>query len=381
VSSVIVQRINEIAQNLSRYHHILKSKWLEGKQNRRADHLVHTLVTVMLPSYMIHHVRQELGFEGLNLAEKHRKELLVRTLEINTVNIHDLGGDQFAVQSVTNSSCIYSVNLSTQSCDCADWPRVLLCKHVTAAAHFFGNGDLQIESKVSKPTPPIREGSAGVPATEATATSILENVIAVSKALLSHSELPSPETVQSLQMVESHLTAIVHYSTSSESPLPDKEAIPPNQGTWIDTAEQMGAKQRQKKPCPAATSLPEPSATQHIRELNRKKACVKITDPYSSRVSSGRDAAPDAQTTAQNLEVRAAAANGMVLPQPRKRGRKRVGASALSAHPPSSAPPSSAPPSLPTPAWYPNPAAYHPGMYTHTPYLYWPYSQPHLPPS
>jgi hypothetical protein len=123
VNSVIIQRINEIAQNLSRYHHILKSKWLEGKQNHCADHLVHTLVTVMLPSYVIHHVCQELGFEGLNLAEKHCKELLVRTLEINTANIHDLGGDQFAMQSVTNSSCIYSVNLSTQSCDCPD----LLC--------------------------------------------------------------------------------------------------------------------------------------------------------------------------------------------------------------------------------------------------------------
>jgi hypothetical protein len=287
VSSVIVRRINEIAQNLSRYHHILKSKWLEGKRNRHADHLVHTLVTVMLPSYAIHHVRQELGFEGLNLAKKRCKELLVQTPEINATNIRDLGGNQFAVQSVTNSSCIYSVNLSTQSCDCPDWPRVLLCKHVTAAAHFFGNGDLQIESKVSKPAPPIREGSAGAPATEATASLILENVIAVSKALLSHGELSSPETVQSLQMVESHLTAIVHYSTSSESPLPDKEAIPPNQGTWIDTMERIGTKQRRKKPRPAATSLPEPSATQCIGELNRKKAHVKITDTYSGGVSSG----------------------------------------------------------------------------------------------
>ncbi|KAH8989995.1 hypothetical protein EDB92DRAFT_1799374, partial [Lactarius akahatsu] len=52
------------------YHHILKSKWLEGKQNQRVDHLVHTLVMIMLPLYAIQHVCQELGFEGLNLAGK-----------------------------------------------------------------------------------------------------------------------------------------------------------------------------------------------------------------------------------------------------------------------------------------------------------------------
>jgi hypothetical protein len=205
---------------------------------------------------------------------------------MNAACIHDLGNDKFTVQSVTNSLHIYTVNLGTQSCDCPDWPRVRLCKHVTTVAHFFG-GDQQIEVKVPNPAPPIWEGSAGPPATEAKATSILENVIAVSKALLSHGELSSPETVQSLQMVESHLTAIVHCSTSSESPLPDKEVIPPNQGTWTKTVEQMGAKRQRRRPRPATTSPPEPSATEHIGELNCKKARVKITDPYSGGVSSG----------------------------------------------------------------------------------------------
>ncbi|KAH8982581.1 hypothetical protein EDB92DRAFT_1804429, partial [Lactarius akahatsu] len=58
------------------YHHILKSKWLEGKWNQHVDHLVHTLVMIMLPSYVIQHVHQELGFEGLNLASKRHTEIL-----------------------------------------------------------------------------------------------------------------------------------------------------------------------------------------------------------------------------------------------------------------------------------------------------------------
>ena len=89
------------------YHHILKSKWLEGKRNRRVDHLVHTLVTIMLPSYAIQHVRQELGFEGLNLAGKRRKEILARTPEIDAKAICDLGDDQFNIQSITHSSHTY----------------------------------------------------------------------------------------------------------------------------------------------------------------------------------------------------------------------------------------------------------------------------------
>jgi hypothetical protein len=150
----------------------------------------------MLPSYAIQHVRQELGFEGLNLAGKRRKEILARTPEIKAGLICRLGDNQFNVQSVTNSTRIYLVNLGTQSCDCPDWPRARLCKHVSAVAHFFGNGDHQIEVVVPR-AQPIREGSAGAQSL-ASATSILENVIAISRALLSDASdvaLSSPKTV------------------------------------------------------------------------------------------------------------------------------------------------------------------------------------------
>ena len=305
---------------------MLKSRWLEGKQNHQVDHLIHTLVTMLLPSYTIHHIHQELGFEGLNLANKQCKELLMQTPEMNTTCVHDLGDNKFTVQSVTNPSQIYAVNLSTQPCNCPDWPRVQLCKHVTTVVHFFRDGDLQIALKAALP---IQEGSAGPWATETT-TSILENVIAISKALLNHGKLSSHETTQSLQMVELHLTAIAHCSHPSESPLPDKEDIPPNESTRMKTAKQMGAKQQWRKPHPATTSPLEPLAMHQIGELIHKKAPVKITDPCSSGVSSSQDALPDAQTMAQNTEACAAAANGMVLPQPQKCGCKCAGTSALS---------------------------------------------------
>ncbi len=351
---------------------------------------------------------------------------------MNAESICDLGDDRFYVQSVTHSSRRYLVGLGTQSCDCADWPRVRLCKHVTAVAHFFGNGDQQmgaVVDTVPETAQPIWESSVG-DQSDMSAESILENVIAVSRELLNDGAPSSPETVRNLQMVETHLTAVVHNSCSSESPLPEKDAIPPNQGTWTKTAERMGAKRQRRRPRPTIASSPEPPATERIGGLNRKKPRVKITDPYSGGLSSGRDAAPDARTAAQNAEARtrAAAANGgLPLSQPPKRGRKRTGTLALSAPPPSapvawytvhalpgtqpaahnagaptssaavenppSQPPqpsyvhagtSSAPPLSTPPAWCPVPALYPPGMYPHAPYnsvypVYWPYG--YSPPS
>jgi hypothetical protein len=202
----------------------------------------------MLLSYAIQYVHQKLKFEGLNLADKHYRDLLVQTPEIQDLCINNLGDDQFCIQSAMDKSHIYiSVNLSTQSCDCPDWPQVQLCKHVTAIAHLFRNSDQQIDMELPKPTKPIQDGSLAVCTAEASTASIMESIIAISRALLSDGEL-LPETVCSLQMVESHLAAIVHishYPPESVSSLPDKETILPNQGNWNVTAEQMGVTMQQ----------------------------------------------------------------------------------------------------------------------------------------
>ena len=76
---------------------------------------------------------------------------------------------------------------------------------------------------------------------DTTAASILENVLSVSKEFLSNSVPSSLGTVSSLHLVEAHLSVVVQSSCSSESLLPDKEVIPPNQHTWTKTAQQMGA--------------------------------------------------------------------------------------------------------------------------------------------
>ncbi|KAH9163394.1 hypothetical protein EDB89DRAFT_1912718 [Lactarius sanguifluus] len=203
-------------------------------------------------------------------------------------------------------------------------------------------------------------------------------MISVSREYLSDGPPSSPGTVRSLRLLKTHLTAVIQNSHASQSPLPDRESLLPNQRTWTETAERMGAKRR-KRPHHTDSS-PTAPATERIGKLNRKQPRVKNTDPYSGGLRSGKDAAPDAQTAAQNADARARASVGEPLPsQPSKRRRKRA-----STPPP---PPSSAPapgPSAPF-AWYPTYTAYPAGTHSQVPYhatpMYWPYapSQPYHP--
>lgn len=364
-----------------RYHHQLKSKWLGGKRNQRIDHLIHALIADILPDYVARYDSQMLGFKGPDLAEKRREQIRVRAPEMNAVSIHDLGGggDRFSVESAMDSTRRYLVDLGKESCDCPDWPKVRLCKHIAAVDHFYGHNYKRIGAaevplpKTPPPNPPNQEASDTRGDAGAATASILQNVITVSRDALNDGVPSSTETVRSLRVVEAHLTAVVRSTRSTESPLPDKEELPPNQrgSMWADTAKRMGATRRQKRPQP---STPEPPATARIGELNRKRARVKFTDPYSGGVSSGRAAAPDARSAAKNTETRTravAAANGACVPQPQNTLLPSV-------HPPPSAlPPApwyTPPPSAPT-AWGPIPARLPP-TYPYWPHTYFPPSRP-----
>jgi hypothetical protein len=68
----------------------LKDYWLDGKWNRRVDHLIHALVKDMLPTYQDCHKRQMLGMQGPNLAEKRQKEILARAPETPLEQIKDI---------------------------------------------------------------------------------------------------------------------------------------------------------------------------------------------------------------------------------------------------------------------------------------------------
>src|SRR5260370_24540574 len=123
------------------YHHVLKSIWLEGKRNRRVDHLIHTVVIQYFPHLEIRHKRQERGMEGADLAETQRRQILTRAPETPLENIQKNDDLHFDVQS-SNSNKIYKVNLGTTSYDCSDFPRIRMCTHIAAVRHFFWGAEL-----------------------------------------------------------------------------------------------------------------------------------------------------------------------------------------------------------------------------------------------
>ena len=95
----------------------------------------------MLPHYITRCHSQDLGFKGPNLAEKRCEQIRVQAAEMNAECIHKLGGNRFDVESATDSTRRYLVDLSNKSCNCPDWPRVSLCKHISAVELYFGNND------------------------------------------------------------------------------------------------------------------------------------------------------------------------------------------------------------------------------------------------
>jgi hypothetical protein len=311
----------------------------------------------------------------------------VHAPEISDDSIQCLGNGCFYVRSAADLAKMYLVDLSQDctsdmsknnlidygkdSCDCPDWPRVWLCKHIAAIAHFRVSETNQ--PNAPNPVPQVHECSHGDKSlpSSTSVVPILENMISVSRDFLSDGPPSSPGTVRSLRLVELHLTAVIQHSQSAQSPLPDRESLLPNQRTWTQTAERMGEKHR-KRPRPTNTS-PIAPATKRIGPLNRKQPCVKNTDPYSGGLRSGKDATHDAQTASQNAEACAG-------PPPPKRRHKRAGTPLL---PPASAPPT-APfaftPSASAPAWYSTQPVYHAGAFPYAPVpVFWPYG--HLPPS
>ncbi|KAJ7590257.1 hypothetical protein C8J56DRAFT_750817, partial [Mycena floridula] len=57
------------------WHHLLKSKFLEGKQNRRLDHLIYILVQDTIPYFIQRHYRQLSGWDGVNCEFQKRREI------------------------------------------------------------------------------------------------------------------------------------------------------------------------------------------------------------------------------------------------------------------------------------------------------------------
>ncbi|KAJ7832372.1 hypothetical protein B0H13DRAFT_1654230 [Mycena leptocephala] len=119
------------------WHHVLKDKFLHGKRNRRLDHLINTLLHAVLPYYSLKQRRQDLGFEGPNVEVRKRQDIKKRSATYTRENIEVLGDGQYLVQSQSDPSKMYEVDIETYTCDCLDYPLISYCKHISAVQSLF----------------------------------------------------------------------------------------------------------------------------------------------------------------------------------------------------------------------------------------------------
>jgi hypothetical protein len=115
-----------------RYHHVLKSHWLDGKQNCCIDHLLYILVVQMNQYYLNQHERQIIRFKGLDLAGDQRQEILMSTRNISWDSVLQFNHTQFHVASQSCSGTFHSRDLNLITCNCQDFPRIQFYKHIAA---------------------------------------------------------------------------------------------------------------------------------------------------------------------------------------------------------------------------------------------------------
>ncbi|KAJ7623732.1 hypothetical protein FB45DRAFT_1061608 [Roridomyces roridus] len=114
------------------WHHVLKGKFLENRRNRRIDTLLHVLTTSVVKYYELRQRRCLFGFEGKNLEEKKRDEIIKQSQIFASADFKRVGA-LYAVTSKNNASKVYHVDLRTLKCTCPAFPAVSYCKHLCAA--------------------------------------------------------------------------------------------------------------------------------------------------------------------------------------------------------------------------------------------------------
>jgi hypothetical protein len=314
--------------------------------------------------------------EGPNLAEKRRRQILTRAPETPVEKIQKIDDSHFEVQS-SDSNKSYHIDLDTTTCNCSDFPRIRLCKHIAAVVHFFGGADLGPRppdndnagaSESVAPKSPVQQNGSDASTDDGATASLISaanDMIRLTQELISNAP-QDPGIVKSFTIsvnsMRSRLNALVLSATAAGdgSHLPEKENIGPNQLSWPETAAQMGVKRGKKGKGKVDSAL----TAQHIGEPNRKRAADY--DPYGAGEQSGKRAKPDARSAAANARARRAAEEQAVLkaePPP------------TLPPPPTPLPPPTLPPTpLPPPAPLPPPISFPP--YTYNPYYFHPSPAP-----
>jgi hypothetical protein len=233
----------------------------------------------MLPEhYEPRHHAQQIGFEGPDLAEKHHRTVLASAKAIPLDSIRCVNDTDFHVASQSNLGKHYLVNIQRLICNCLDFPRVQLCKHLCAV-------------KIWYPFIPPPED------TKEDSIQDLQRLPPISYQLATKSTSLSGKVPP------------ISESAVPSGALPNRERLSPNQNLWAATAKKMGARTPPKRCQPAPTAAVPSSTSRHIGPIGVKRKLL-FTDAFNGGEQSGKRAKADALSAAANAHARS-----MVPPQ------------------------------------------------------------------
>jgi hypothetical protein len=143
-----------------RYHHILKTHWLDSKCNQQIDCIIYTLVQNLDPYYLNQHKRQTIGFKGLDLAAVQQKEIKASTRDISPDSVLNFDLAHFHVTSQSHPGKFHVIDLIESTCDCMDFPRIHFCKHIAAIYVHFPH--LCPEQNIPSPLPKMLQSPSSL---------------------------------------------------------------------------------------------------------------------------------------------------------------------------------------------------------------------------
>ncbi|KAJ3529131.1 hypothetical protein NMY22_g9127 [Coprinellus aureogranulatus] len=251
------------------WHHLLKSKFMQGKRNRRCDHLIYILVKDVISHYIQKHFAQEHGMEGPDAEVAARLKIQELGAKIDAEDIEQsiLPNEEhiFTVRSQTNADIFYTVDLDAYACTCPSFPTVLLCKHIHAVQLAYDEICTPVLVSEMDITPsdtfePV-EALGGVEETLEAKDSLsstanhTEETQALDQLLSSLSSLigqlkgihPSQIDLGQAQALQTQLNAF-KLKAAADDILPERKKIAPNEhNQWSKTAEIMGAPVKGKR--------------------------------------------------------------------------------------------------------------------------------------
>jgi hypothetical protein len=303
---------------------------------------LYALVHDMILHYEDRHARQSVGLEGPDLIGQRRRQISANAKNITRDSIQDFGDSfQFHIASHSRPGQYHAVDLRRPICNCEDFPRILFCRHVAAVYVHFPHLDPEVKGSTLinvpervQPSAPPHCSLGGGESLQA----LSQEVFSLSQALTSRQgeSAPNPAIIEAFRSAKYSLTTAIA-SLDGNAPLPEKDVIAPNQRSWPETAERMGAKKAPRRPC-----LPEERGlTERSLGVVKGKRKRLHNDPYAGGERSGKRAKPDALRASQAANTRSQ------VPDP--------------------FPPSAPPPSEPFPPYVPPPHA--PSPIPHWPHV------------